>query len=229
MNYPKYFTYLLLFSFLACAKTATTESEKPSVEKTKTTEKGKYKLTFNATWSSFSHPNDFPSNPHFSGLIGMTHNAEVQLFGVEKKATTGIKNMAETGSKSPLSDEIDAWISEKKAKSRISGGGIGRSPGSVELEFTIEKSHSLVSVVSMIAPSPDWFIAVREVELYEKDKWITDKTVEVGAYDAGTDAGVNFTSPNKDETGSIKRITTPPLAVNGKVKSMGTVTFKKIN
>lgn len=81
----------------------------------------------------------------------------------------------------------------------------------------------------MIAPSPDWFIAVRDVELYEKGKWITDKTVEVGAYDAGTDAGVNFTSPNKDETGSIKRITTPPLATNGKVKSMGTVTFKKIN
>ena len=137
--------------------------------------------------------------------------------------------MAETGSKNALSKEIDLFISEQKVKSRISGGGIGRSPGSVELEFTIEKSHSLVSVVSMIAPSPDWFIAVREVELYEKDKWITDKTVEVGVYDAGTDAGVNFTYPNKDETGSIKRITTPPLAVNGKVKSMGTVTFKKIN
>ena len=155
MNYPKYFTYLLLFSFLACAKTTTTESEKPLDEKTETTEKGKYKLTFNATWSSFSHPNDFPSNPHFSGLIGMTHNADIQLFEVEKKATIGIKNMAETGSKNTLSKEIDLFISEQKVKSRISGGGIGRSPGSVELEFTIEKSHSLVSVVSMIAPSPN--------------------------------------------------------------------------
>lgn len=114
MNYPKYFTYLLLFSFLACAKTATTESEKPSVEKTETTEKGKYKLTLKATWSSSTHPKDFPSSPHFSGLIGMTHNADIRLFEVEKRASVGIRNMAEIGSKSPLSDEIDAWISEKK-------------------------------------------------------------------------------------------------------------------
>lgn len=228
MNYPKHLSCLFLFCFLACVKNNTNEV-KPPDGKSETTVTGKYKLTFNATWSSSTHPNDFPSNPHFSGLIGMTHNADIKLFEVDKKATDGIKNMAETGGKSPLSDEIDQLITEKKAKSRISGGVIGRSPGSVELEFTIEKSHSLVSVVSMIAPSPDWLIAVRDVELYEEGKWISSKIVELGVYDAGTDAGINFTSPNKGETGTIKKITTPPLAINGKVKSMGTITFKKTN
>jgi hypothetical protein len=147
----------------------------------------------------------------------------------KKKATSGIKNMAEVGSKSPLSSEIDAWISEKKAKSLISGGGIGRSPGSLNVEFTIEKSHSLVSVVSMIAPSPDWYVAIRDIELYEEDKWVTEKTVEVGVYDAGTDAGQTFSAPNKIENKPIQKITTPPLAVNGIVKRMGTMTLKKIN
>ncbi len=40
----------------------------------------RYKLTFNATWSAQTHPNEFPPGPHFSGLIGMTHNGNVMLF-----------------------------------------------------------------------------------------------------------------------------------------------------
>jgi hypothetical protein len=27
-----------------------------------------YELTFNAAWSEKTHPDDFPQNPHFSGL-----------------------------------------------------------------------------------------------------------------------------------------------------------------
>jgi len=80
----------------------------------------------------------------------------------------------------------------------------------------------------MIAPSPDWFIAVRDVELFEKNKWITEKSLQVGDYDAGTDAGTTFTSPNQTENKTIQKITTPPLAVDGKVNSMGTITFKQI-
>lgn len=220
------FTFLLI-CLLGCANDDEPNTDVKS--QTPSAEEAKYELTFNALWSSATHPTDFPSGPHFSGLIGMTHNGDVKLFATEKKATPGIKNMAEVGSKSPLSNEIDAWISEKKAKSRISGGGIGRSPGSVNVEFTIEKSHSLVSVVSMIAPSPDWFIAVRDVELYEEDKWVSEKNVEVGVYDAGTDAGQTFSSPNKTENKTIQKITTPPLAVDGIVKKMGTITLKKIN
>jgi hypothetical protein len=79
----------------------------------------------------------------------------------------------------------------------------------------------------MIAPSPDWYLAIRDIELYEEDKWVTEKTVEVGVYDAGTDAGQTFSAPNKIENKPIQKITTPPLAVNGIVKRMGTMTLKK--
>lgn len=39
-----------------------------------------YKVTFNATWSEETHPDDFPPNPHFSGLIGASHNDEVSFW-----------------------------------------------------------------------------------------------------------------------------------------------------
>jgi hypothetical protein len=59
----------------------------------------RYRLTFNATWSAQTHPNDFPPSPHFSGLIGMTHNTNAVLFTEGETASDGIKNMAERGIK----------------------------------------------------------------------------------------------------------------------------------
>jgi hypothetical protein len=127
----------------------------------------RYRLTFNATWSALTHPIEFPANAHFSGLIGMTHNGNVMLFENGEVASDGIKNMAETGSKNPLQAEIQSFISSGTGNVLISGGGIGSSPGEVSLEFDVIISHTLVSVVSMLAPSPDWFIAVSNINLIE--------------------------------------------------------------
>ena len=118
-----------------------------------------YEAIFAATWSEQTHPKDFPPNPHFSGLIGGTHNDQVAFWKEGELATPGIRLMAEAGSKSPLDSEIQAAISAGTAYSLISGGGIGHSPGVVSVEFEISETHPLVALVSMIAPSPDWFVA----------------------------------------------------------------------
>jgi hypothetical protein len=57
-------------------------------------------------------PVDFPPNPHFSGLIGATHNAAAHLWEEGETATPGIEKMAETGAKSPL-DEDGKWVEQK--------------------------------------------------------------------------------------------------------------------
>ncbi len=191
----------------------------------------RYKLTFNATWSAQTHPVEFPPSAHFSGLIGMTHNKDVTLFTTGMFASDGIKNMAETGSKNPLESEIQNFISNGTSNNLISGGGINSSPGEITLEFNINSLHSMVSVVSMLAPSPDWFVAVSNIDLLENDKWVTNKTITMDIYDAGTDDGSTFTSPNQPSNPrvNISEITTPPLAVNNVVASLGTITFIKVD
>ena len=190
----------------------------------------RYKLTFNATWSVQTHPNEFPASAHFSGLIGMAHNTNAMLFANGELASDGIKNMAETGSKNPLEAEIQNFISNGTGFTLISGGGIGSSPGEVSLEFDIIISHSLVSVVSMLAPSPDWFIAVSNIDLFDNDGWVTSKTITVDIYDAGTDDGATFSSPDDPTIPRVPifEITTPPLAVNNVVAPLGSITFTKI-
>ena len=190
----------------------------------------RYKLTFNATWSVQTHPVEFPSSAHFSGLIGMTHNGNTMLFKNGEVASDGIKNMAETGSKNPLEAEIQNFISDGTGNTLISGGGINSSPGEVSLDFDVLISHTLVSVVSMLAPSPDWFIAVGNINLIENAEWVTNKTITVDIYDSGTDDGATFTSPDEPTVPRVPifEINTPPLAVNNVVAPLGSITFTKI-
>jgi hypothetical protein len=190
----------------------------------------RYKLTFNATWSALTHPNEFPASAHFSGLIGMTHNGNTMLFENAELATDGIKNMAETGNKNPLEAEIQNFISNGSGNDLISGGGISSSPGEVSLEFDVLISHTMVSVVSMLAPSPDWFIAVSNINLIENAEWVSSKTITVDIYDSGTDDGATFASPDEPTVPRVPifEINTPPLAVYNVVSPLGSITFTKI-
>jgi len=139
--------------------------------------------------------------------------------------------MAETGSKSPLSSEIQRVIDGGQGQTLISGGGISNSPGMVSVEFDMSNSHPLVSITTMIAPSPDWFVGVRDLNLFENGDWVNSKSVQVGVYDAGSDSGASFTSANQPTSprAAISMITDGPLAENGVVASMGTMTFTRID
>ena len=39
-----------------------------------------YELTLNSNWSANNFSTNFPSNRHFSGVIGLTHNAHGGIF-----------------------------------------------------------------------------------------------------------------------------------------------------
>lgn len=186
-----------------------------------------YMVEFAATWSAETHPDDFPGNPHFSGLIGATHAAAVSLWTDGGTASTGIENMSETGGKGALIDEINLAIADSTAENTLSGGGIGTSPGTVSLTFAITEEFPLVTLVSMLAPSPDWFVGVSGENLLKNGAWITSLTVDLYAYDAGTDSGTTYTAGNQDTNPAeaIGRIETAPFLIDGAVPPIGTFTF----
>ena len=195
------------------------------------TSTARYRVTFTAIWTSATHPTDYPSNAHWSGLIGMSHNADVALFELGKLASAGIVSMAETGFKFPLTSEIQNAVMAETGLTLISGGGISPGSGSVSVEFDMDYFYPLISITSMIAPSPDWFVGVNQLSLLENGDWVNQKTVQIGVYDAGSDSGSSFRSGNQptNPRENITMITTPPLAVNGVVASMGTMTFQRID
>jgi hypothetical protein len=147
-------------------------------------------------------------------------------------ATQGIKIMAETGNPSPLDDEVEAAIDAMNAGEVIlSGEGVGTGNGQRTVTFTATRAHPLVSVVIMIAPSPDWFVGVHRVILFENDEWKDEVVVNLPPYDAGTDSGSTYGSGNSatNPQQPISQITGFPLDVAGVVAPLGTFTFRRTN
>lgn len=156
----------------------------------------KYRLEFNSSWSIDSHPTNFPLDPHFSGLIGAVHNDNFILWRNNTFASRGIKEMAELGSKFSLNKEMANPLENGDILSIINTNGINISPGSISVEFTMDKNHSLLSITSMLAPSPDWFIGVDSINLLENDLWLNKIEINLRLYDAGTDSGLTYESNN---------------------------------
>lgn len=190
-------TFFILLS--ACVGTSQTDRN-PNAEAT-------YRVLFLPNWTQQSFPTNFPvGSDHFSGLIGATHNRQINFWSPGRAATPGIESVAETGSKILFIDEVTKQKQNKTAEFLLSGSGLSTGKGQVVLEFDINQSHSLVTLISMIAPSPDWFVGVHDLNLFINGQWTQSLRINLPVYDSGTDLGSVFTSFNFNSHGLISRL-----------------------
>ncbi len=190
----------------------------------------RYRVVFDGLWSQQTHPQDYPGNPHFSPLIGGTHTAAVRFWADGGIASDGIKRMAEQGFTSPLDAHINDAIAAGTARDLIRGDGIRVSPASTAVEFDVHQSHPLLTLVSMVAPSPDWFVGTEGLPLFVNGQWVDALVLELRPWDAGTDAGRSYESP--DEPVNPRRAIVPltgfPVATGGVVAPMARVTITRL-
>ena len=189
----------------------------------------RYVVLFDASWEEATHA--VPPNPHFSRLIGGTHGERVRFWDEGEFASEGIRRMAELGAQAPLDEEVGAAIAAGTAEHLLAGSEQPANPGSTRLEFDVSRGFPLVTLVTMIAPSPDWFVGVSALPLFENGDWVREKEVPLVAWDAGTDSGVTFLSADRPSSPRqpIARIATPPLAGGGAVVPLGRFTFRRIS
>jgi hypothetical protein len=183
-----------------------------------------YQVTFDATWSAATHPTAYPTGGHFSPLVGGTHNASASFWVLGGIATLGIERMAELGATPTLLGEVSSSIAVGDAFSQITGAGIS-SPNMVSTTFFMQSDYPLVTLVTMIAPSPDWFVGVSGLVLRSGGTWLDDVVVSLEPYDAGTDSGSEFTAANADTDpqNPIAGFSGPPFAGTS---TLGTFTFE---
>ena len=206
MKLSKAFRYTLIFFSLFLLQCDPSEGVDASDRKSSD---AKYRVTFHGDWLEIDFPTHFPPTPHFSGLVGATHSSDISFWGVHRAATEGIESMAENGSKSAFKREIKRARDEEKAEFYITDGRSSFSAAATSsIEFDISTRFPLVTVVSMVAPSPDWFVGVHDASLYQNEAWVERKVVEAVVYDAGTDSGSSFTSANRDDNDVITLLTT---------------------
>lgn len=151
-----------------------------------------YELTFNGTWSAADIDAAYPSSAHFSPLIGASHKQSEAFWKSGEIASDGVKQVAELGGITILSNELSAARSAGTTGDTVVFSNMFGLPNSQTLQFEIDADKPFISLVSMIAPSPDWFVGVSGLSLLEGGNWVESLSVDLRPYDAGTEDGTSF-------------------------------------
>ena len=189
-----------------------------------------YRITFDATWTAATHPIDFPSSDHWSALVGTTHNSNLTLWETGQLATPGMKNVAEFGSNGSLKGEVDSAIAMQTAHQWIQTGFAPfTGDADATIEITTTSDFPLLSLATMVAPSPDWFSGVNSLSLIDgKGLWKSSIVMDVYPYDAGTDSGTTYRS---DDNPTMPFVAIAPLTGVAPFSSapVGTLTVTLLN
>ena len=96
------------------------------------------------------------------------------------------------------------------------------------MDFIAEQSFPLMTLVAMIAPSPDWFVGVSGVSLMADGEWIDQQVIDLFGYDAGTDSGTAHESDD-DPTVPRENIALLTGLSFGNGEPLGTFTVTRID
>lgn len=173
--------------------------------------KATYRAVYRLNWIRTTTPRGFPGTggyenggAHFSEFVGASHNSKYSMWESGELATNSIRRLAEDGNYKPLVSDLEDEKDDSNVLdmdlSYFLDSGVGQSINT----FDVDKKHTLFSSAGMIAPSPDWYLGVSDVELCDRKtgKWkqVALDGFPLYAYDAGTDSGLSFNSDNKKTT-----------------------------
>nr|XP_057930592.1 spondin-1b isoform X1 [Doryrhamphus excisus] len=163
----------------------------------------KYRLTFYGNWSEKVHPKDYPRRAnHWSALIGASHSRGYVLWEYGGYASEGVRQVAEFGSPIKMEEEIrqkgDEVLTVIKTKAQWPAWQPLNLRAAPSAEFSVDQSRHLMSFLTMLGPSPDWNVGLSGEDLCTKEcGWVQRMETELIPWDAGTDSGISYESPNK--------------------------------
>uniref|UniRef100_A0A914ZKI1 Spondin-1 n=1 Tax=Parascaris univalens TaxID=6257 RepID=A0A914ZKI1_PARUN len=163
-------------------------------------DEAKYSLEFIGLWSKDTHPKDYPTLEHlthFTDMLGASHSANYTMWKFGMIATDGMKEIAEWGNTFKGEQEMKEHASEIRTLMKIKGLWYPEVQGRTHSSFIVNKYHHLASLAAMFGPSPDWCVGISSVNLCLPDcTWVPERTFELLPFDAGTDNGPTYMSPN---------------------------------
>ncbi|XP_014229474.1 spondin-1-like isoform X2 [Trichogramma pretiosum] len=176
-------------------------------------DEAKYELAFEGLWSRYTHPRSFPTKPwnaRFSDVIGASHTNAYRFWQLDVPASDGMKLVAENGNTRLLESELKNQSEHIRTIIKARGINFPNITSKTFAVFRVDQQHHLVSVVSMIDPSPDWFLGVSGLELcLDNCSWVDQKQLNLYPIDAGTDNGLSYEASDSptEPRDVIRRIT----------------------
>ncbi|XP_035507953.1 spondin-1a [Morone saxatilis] len=163
----------------------------------------KYRVTFYGNWSEKIHPKDYPRRAnHWSAIIGASHSKNYVLWEYGGFSSDGVKQVAEMGSPVKMEEEIrqkgDDVLTVIKMKAQWPAWQPLNVRAAPSAEFSVDRTRHIMSFLTMLGPSPDWNVGLSAEDLCTKEcGWVQKVVQDLIPWDAGTDSGVTYESPNK--------------------------------
>lgn len=193
-------------------------------------ETASFELTAEITWSARTAPLDFPDRAHMSGLVGATHNARYVLFRDGHAASSGLELVAENGRAAILRAEFTEAMRRGRLGGLVEGPSLAQVPGRLSTRFEADRDHPLLSFVTMLAPSPDWFTGAADIALMAGGEWIDEMETTLWVWDAGTDSGRTYGAPNQDTQPrqSVRLLASRHFLTPAGLTSVGTLKLRRL-
>ena len=161
-----------------------------------------YKCTFHNEWSSLRHPRLYPgdSAAYWSAPIIASHNKGYRMWSEGELATTAIEGVAEKGDNGLLRSELDRahllYVND-----HVEGSdqyNIQKVQSQTLPVIQVTNFHPLLSSISMIACSPDWFSGFYNLDMrsHTTNTWYKTVQIQVYPFDAGTENGDDYKCVN---------------------------------
>ncbi|MDC7994734.1 spondin domain-containing protein [Altibacter sp. HG106] len=223
----------LLLAFMGCAVSCSNDDDTPNtggdgdgMQNIQAT----YLVTFTPNFTDTAFPDDYPSNPMFSGMVLAVHGEDKAIFQPGTLASDALRVFAEEGESSDLVSDLRMSGDEDSVDFLVSTYPQSEGPTTAQsVTVTIDPDHTAISFVSSLLPSPDWFVGINTVSMIESTNSLYDElTVNVVAYDAGTDSGTTYDSSDMPTTPQdpIRLIESAPLG-GGVGAVIGTLRFER--
>ncbi|XP_022828314.1 spondin-2-like [Spodoptera litura] len=154
-----------------------------------------YKVSLQMLWSEERFPKDYPQNrpkAQWSQVFGQSHSSNYSLYHIGSVASASVRSFAQYGK---IDDLVKQGDDDQQVYDQFSAPAVGSGTGTTENMVFVDGRHSLVSLMSRMIPSPDWFIGVDGVNLCVDSSWVDQITLDLEPLDAGAASGLTFTAP----------------------------------
>lgn len=171
----------------------------------------RYKMVFQGLWSRQTHPKDFPTGKdalilHWSNIVGATHTEDYHIWEYGGYAERGVREVCEYGYSTKL--ESDMKDNSDKIYTVIKTSPMWRNvQDQREAVFKVNQKAHLLSLLTMIGPSPDWCVGIPSLSVCQANcTWADEMVIDLYPWDAGTDDGIKYVNQRKIPTDPPERI-----------------------
>lgn len=174
-----------------------------------------YTVNLTTLFSEEMFPEEYPSNASFGTIVAIIHSPELTIFENGELASEGMSTYAETGDTQGLASFISTELgAENEGQFVIQTEGSIDPTATTTFDINFTPTRTNVTILAKLNPSPDWFIGLSSFSIVDGNELIEEADFNLILLDAGSKAGMTYSSSDIDENAVIAGSNDAPFSNN---------------